>query len=520
MYHISTIILGNPRYQSDDQMSLDLVVTFEKPVVVEDIALKLTSEQGSIIFNPRPLDAQDVRDSDSPTSPQTKATHLLFSLQDLNCGQNYHYTLNSADDIAFFVQPGVGEKTGHVLTPQMFTTPPKPGQTQHVHLIASADQEGMDLIHHISIDDKLAKLLKLGLDHRELTTKIYQEIAKRHPHLFIQMGDIFHGENLIVQGQVKTLEEFRKHLADDFHDTARDSLASTIALRALDDHDMGCNAVDANTYKNESWPFENAINAFNEFWPVPTLAEDHHRGLYYKVTYGDLDIWILHNRLYTDKSSNLGQAQSEWLQKTLKASTAKAKIIISPLPFVLGKSPDEDYRGHPEEFDELLTLFAKNDVTAIFTADSHNYSRADIHIKLEDKEVIIPQFLVGILGGRPQAVSKEERKLFPQTLLPSEVSDKYAHTNVQSYYTPLDKPGSGIISLPGKKKHRAYDGQGWVGERKSKNQYGFVDVDFDFEQGKMHLSLFAMRSKPTKTKSKVIQDEAEYPLKPKTVKYS
>src|SRR5690606_31934766 len=162
---------------------------------------------------------------------------------------------------------------------------------------------------------KIAKLLKLGLDHRELTTEIYKEIAKIHPHLFFQMGDIFHGENLIVQGQVRTLEEYRSHLTDDFHDTARDSLAGTLSFRVLDDHDLGLNAVDAYKYEHEAWPFDNALRAFNEFWPVPRIAEDKQRGVFYHVSYGDLEVWFLHNRLYHDDHTNLGETQKNWLKE-------------------------------------------------------------------------------------------------------------------------------------------------------------------------------------------------------------
>src|SRR5690606_21176435 len=91
-------------------------------------------------------------------------THLLFQIKGLNCGRLYQYTLVSLNALQFQILPGIGENAGHLLQPAVFMAPPRIGDTHHVRLIASADQEGMDLIHHISIDDKIAKLLKLGLD--------------------------------------------------------------------------------------------------------------------------------------------------------------------------------------------------------------------------------------------------------------------------------------------------------------------------------------------------------------------
>lgn len=509
MHQVSTIILGNPRFISPETVDLDLIITFEEPVANADILLDLNGT-GHQAIQSRAVDAWDERE-DQPDSE--KARHHLFYIQNLTCGEEYSYQVQSlTQDIV--VLPAIGEKEGRPLAAQQFIAPPAPGQSTKIKLITSADQEGIDAMHCTSIDNLVAKLLNLNLDQRELTTEIYKEIALRHPHMFFQMGDLFHGENLLPERQVSALADFRHHIDLDFNQTVRDRLAGTISFRTLDDHDLGRNAVDAAEFAKKPWPFKNAIRAFNEFFPVPKVPTDQERGLFYHVTYGDLDVWFLHNRLYKQEGTLLGAEQKQWLKDTLTASTAKAKVIVTPLPFVMGKDPEEDYRVNPEEFDELMRLFAENDVTAIFSADSHNYSRTDLHIHL-DEEVIIPHFVVGILGGKPQALSKAERDSLPDPYLPEGIKEKYSDSHVEFYYTPANRPSTNLLGLIGNKKHRSFQQDHWVGKEVAKHQYGFLEVEFDFAAQTMMTHLHTQRKK--ESKKGLVDDDASYSLKPKHI---
>ncbi|HRE31947.1 MAG TPA: hypothetical protein PLD88_08240, partial [Candidatus Berkiella sp.] len=209
----------------------------------------------------------------------------------------------------------------------------------------------------------------------------------------------------------------------------------------------------------------------------------------------------------------------QWLAESLKKSTAKVKFLASPLPFMMGKSPTEDYRGNDHVWDKILNLVADARITGILCADSHNYSRTEIHVKNGDTETIIPQFLVGILGGKPQEISKEERKSLPKPLIPKlsdDIKTQYDASEVKSYYTAIPKPAghgkmiSGMGLLPGKSKYRAYQDGEWVGQKVEKSAYGFLDLDIDLEKNQVFTQLFLM--KQGSNKKPFLQDKASYPL--------
>ena len=219
----------------------------------------------------------------------------------------------------------------------------------------------------------------------------------------------------------------------------------------------------------------------------------------------------------------LGPKQLKWLEDSLKDSNEVAKFIVSPLPFVMGKNPQDDYRANHIVWDKILNIAADNRITAILCADSHNYSRTDIKVKRGNNEITIPQLLVGILGGKPQEITSDERQLLKTSTKPllPEFSDgitaNYEASEVKAYYTPKPKPGGKAIlgdagmALPGKKEYRAYKNGKWMGDKVIKSAYGFVDMKVDLKEGKLFTSLYL--SKVKKGNKPYFQDEAEYPLK-------
>jgi hypothetical protein len=95
--------------------------------------------------------------------------------------------------------------------------------------------------------------------------------------------------------------------------------------------------------------------------------------------------------------------QKQWLLASLRQSDAPVKLIVSALPFVQGKNAAEDFRGITAEWEELLVAFADAGVSAILTADSHNYSRVELRVPATSGRVVsMMHYVVGTMGGLPQ----------------------------------------------------------------------------------------------------------------------
>lgn len=518
---LSTLILGKPVYEGDNKVSVTLAATFQTPIPVSNVKLKVISVATNlpIWIEPKNADATDQFDPTSLSNDKTSSgSHLHFNMSGLNCNEEYTYQIiHENNDV--FMAGTVIDPTSKLHTPITFKAPPAQNQANAIHMIVSADQEVIDVAYWTQIDETVTKMFGLKVNQKELTTEIYREIKKRRPDLFVHMSDLIHGEHFVPPSSIKTLEQFRKAIDEDFHQTVRDSLGSILGLRLLDDHDLGKNNVSRKDYEADPRPYNNGINAFNEFFPVPTVPEDGNRGLFYKAQYGDVDLWCLHNRLFQgDNGDVLGEEQFTWLAESMKKSTAKAKFIVTPLPFVMGKNPTEDYRGNAVVWDKILKLAVKWRISGIFSADSHNCSHTKIRVRTGDTEVTIPQFVVGILGGKPQEISRVERKLLPKPLMPlsSDNTTSYDNSTVESYYTAIPKPGgketiSGMSLLPGKKKYRAFKNGKWVGEEVAKCAYGFLDVQIDLTNEKVYTNLYLMRQK--QSSKPFLLDAGTYPLK-------
>ncbi|MFO1258050.1 MAG: alkaline phosphatase D family protein [Gammaproteobacteria bacterium] len=513
---VSTIILGKPEYSEEHKVNLTLAVTFASDVVPHDIILNLKTDSEYLPIECMGKLADGV-DAYKPNTQPTTSRHLHFKLTGLNPGETYRYQLISRAGEAIEVLPALGEKDKRPLEEKHFQAPPLPGQQDVIQFAVAADQEIEDFIRRIKLDDWIAKKLDLGLDHGEITTEIYKHIAEVKPQVFIHLGDIFHDESL-DHPVVKTLAEFEEGIEKDFDAVVRDRISEVVAARLEDDHDFGKNDSGAAYFRKHPQRLENATAAFTARWPVPTVEADQHRGYFYQLHYGDVTVWCLNNRVYNEAGQGLlGAIQTAWLKETLVESNAKVKIIATPLPFVAGKKPEDDYRGSSEEWDQLLKLFAEQNVTAIFAADSHNYSRTDLSIGLQDKVVTIPQYVVGTLGGVPQKMSKSEIARLPKPLLPEGVDElDFDGSEVKAYYTSLLHPSKNLLNHH--KEQRAFKEGKWVGKEVKSGAFGSLDVTFDLAKGKMFTSLYLTKQAQKHPSAKpFFEDTAEYPLIPNSI---
>ncbi len=146
-----------------------------------------------------------------------------------------------------------------------------------------------------------------------------------------------------------------------------------------DDHDIGRNnATKYYRFKNQS------LRVLKEFFPTYPMS---YYGDWQRFSYGQADFFILDARSQRDPGSdpdgpdksmldgdNLGQdGQWAWLSDNLLNSTARWKIIFSPVTFNPTMSKMDAWYGYPSERARLLEFISANNITDVFviSGDSH-----------------------------------------------------------------------------------------------------------------------------------------------------
>lgn len=182
---------------------------------------------------------------------------------------------------------------------------------------------------------------------REDGHQIFNVMRKMKPDFFVHTGDIVYMNKKWIEGgglyggavararlQWNRINGLRPQI--DFYRTVP-------AYMMKDDHDIGPN----DSHPNRDIPgfrFRTGIEVFNEQQPTGDWG-------YRTVRWGkDLQIWMVEGRDYRSPNDMpdgpgktiWGAEQFDWLKRTVKASDAMFKVLISPTPLV---GPDRDSKG-------------------------------------------------------------------------------------------------------------------------------------------------------------------------------
>ncbi|KTD53252.1 PhoD-like phosphatase [Legionella santicrucis] len=398
-----------------------------------------------------------------------KESFLHFRTPELLCKKDYQCDIFYKGSTLSVLKAPKGD-----YIPLTIETPPARQDPQSITIAVGGDQERHEQLGF------LGQLF--GINNYSHTKQIYKHIGSSQGYqLFIHLGDLFNGEvyfslrNLFRSGRrvferkVQTEEAFDYHLKADFLHPAKRYLAklSHGFYNVCDDHDGGNNDQKEAITEQEKAARQYMENSFHKNVGLPRFSIQEHDGYgnvktsgragpFFKKRIGQSEFFILHNRLTqtTDakpESFLLGEKQWEWLEQSLAESKASNKIIISPLPFVMGKNPGEDYRAHWQEWHRFIQLCRKYKVGTILTADSHNFSESEIHVSNADdpndkNRWIIHQHLIGTLGGSAQHITDEENERINTPgrplLLPQDndfPKELYQGSRVISYFSPGSK---------------------------------------------------------------------------------
>ncbi len=212
-------------------------------------------------------------------------------------------------------------------------------------------------------------------DDRANGHRIYPLMKKLDPDFFVHTGDIEYYDKPAPYADNVQLARFKwaRLFSMPFQ---REFQRDTASYFLKDDHD---------TLKNDAWPgqkygdltWDQGIALFREQFPLGDKT-------YRTVRWGkDLQIWMVEGRDYRSPNKMpdgpdktiWGKAQKAWLKRTVQASDATFRILISPTPIVGpdrgNKNDNHANKGFTHEGDEIRAFIASQRNMYIVCGDRH-----------------------------------------------------------------------------------------------------------------------------------------------------
>ena len=255
-----------------------------------------------------------------------------------------------------------------------------------------------------------------------------EAIARLRPNFFVGTGDNVYYDTP-KEPRAQTIDEMRQKWHEQFvQPRYRKLFSNTPTYWEVDDHDY---RIDDGDNSGDHLPSpETAIRVMYEQLPYAG-AGDRETKTYRTVRVSqDLQIWFVEGRIYRSdnemedgpEKSIWGAEQRQWLQKTLLASDATFKIMISATPMV---GPDDkrkfdnhtNFGGFRHERDAFFQFLTDNGLTRdhfyLICGDRHWQYHAE-------HPTGIQEFSTGALvdaNSRPGRKSGEELSTDPEGLI-------------------------------------------------------------------------------------------------------
>ena len=199
-------------------------------------------------------------------------------------------------------------------------------------------------------------------DEKEGSSKVWNRMNEDGIDALVLLGDTPYIDTTDLAVQRKRYQEFAAVPA------FANLVAHTPVYSTWDDHDFGRNNTDGNLEGKE-----NSRQAFSENRPNPSFGEND-QGIYTSFKQGPVEVFLLDARWFarTEISENniptlLGKQQWDWLERSLKASTAPFKILACGMIFNGATRPGKtDYWGnYPTEYYRLLSILKRHEISGV-----------------------------------------------------------------------------------------------------------------------------------------------------------
>lgn len=219
--------------------------------------------------------------------------------------------------------------------------------------------------------------------------------ARRNFDLFLMLGDNHYADST---DPIKQRLYYTAHRRDA---SFREFTARLPLYGVWDDHDYGPNDSDATAAGRERSPI-----TFREFWPNPPRAEEPgDPAIYHHFQRGEVAFFMLDVRYHrtpnkaedTETKTMLGPAQLAWLKRSLKASTAKIKVIASGSEWQSHGSGDS-WSKFLHERDPLFAFIEDEKISGVMLISGDRHFAGGYHVR--DRFIEITSGPLGSTSGR------------------------------------------------------------------------------------------------------------------------
>ena len=274
-----------------------------------------------------------------------------------------------------------------------------------------------------------------------------ETILSIKPDFFVGTGD-----NVYYDSPDKiatTVEEIRHKYHQQFSlQRFKDLYAEVPTYWEIDDHDYRKNDCD----RSGDYLPSNETGRNMMLEQLPVCAQNDKDALTYRTVRANknLQVWFVENRMYRSNNKDKdgpnktiwGKTQRDWLKRTLLASDAKYKILVSPTPMI---GPDDAYKvdnhanggGFTYERDEFFKWLKETglDQKGFYIAcgdrhwQYHSVSKEGIH-EFSCGALVDANARIGRSPGDPE--SNDPKATITQPYTQSEPSGGFLHINSKS----------------------------------------------------------------------------------------
>jgi alkaline phosphatase D len=192
---------------------------------------------------------------------------------------------------------------------------------------------------------------------------VFDGIAAMEPDLFLWLGDNIYADS-DSETAVSALYSRQRNVA-----SLVPFQRSVSQLATWDDHDFGYNDSDRHNPVKATM-----LRLFNCWWANPAAGTADTAGIFFRHSFGPVDIFMLDGRYYRDPSeppdrpgkTMLGAAQKVWLKRELKASRAPFKILASGTGWSMAERGGDSWAAYVHERDEIFDFIRDNEINGCF----------------------------------------------------------------------------------------------------------------------------------------------------------
>jgi alkaline phosphatase D len=192
---------------------------------------------------------------------------------------------------------------------------------------------------------------------------VFDAIAAMEPDLFLWLGDNIYADS-DSETAFSAMYTRQRNVA-----SLVPLLRSVPQLAIWDDHDFGYNDSDR---RNPAKAMTHRL--FNRWWANPAAGLPDTPGVFFRHSFGPVDIFMLDGRYYRDPpkapdgpdKTMLGAAQKAWLKRELKASKAAFKILASGTGWSRAEQGGDSWAAYLHERDEILDFLRDEGIAGCF----------------------------------------------------------------------------------------------------------------------------------------------------------